>query len=282
MTGNDDTAASDVTVIIPIWDDYVTFLPEAVTSVAEQLGIRSEVIVVDNQSRVAVPHPPGVRVLRAHKRTTVGAVRNLAIPLVTTKYVMFWDADDRLLPGTLAVLHTLLDSDPDAVAAACTMHGWDANSDRRVAWTFPGRWAFRLADHRALFAVAGMLVILFPTTGATLMRTRAVQETQGFADADYCEDWLLAATLALRGRILLTRHVGRLYRVHDTSLTARAGGDPWCYETVARKVRHALRHDPAAPLWLPALAPLIAVYHRRQLRRTRAGSGLPPTQLPAE
>ncbi len=51
-----------VSVVIPVWDGYVAWLPEAVESVVAQ-AVAREVIVVDNASLEPLPELAGTRVV---------------------------------------------------------------------------------------------------------------------------------------------------------------------------------------------------------------------------
>ena len=44
----------EVTVVIPVWDDYVSFLPDAIESVRRD-SADARVVVVDNASRERLP-----------------------------------------------------------------------------------------------------------------------------------------------------------------------------------------------------------------------------------
>src|SRR5688572_8864486 len=108
-------AEGPVTVVIAVWDDYVRFLTEAVASVVGQ-GSPCEVVLVDNASDVALPILAGVAVVRAPERLSIGAARNLGLSAVKTPLVVFLDADDVLLPGSLAMLTEGLRNDHEATA----------------------------------------------------------------------------------------------------------------------------------------------------------------------
>src|SRR4051794_40052477 len=91
----DDTremgGGSDVqtTVLIPVWDDYVKWLEQAVVSLTAQ-DVATRIVVVDNASEVNLPVLPGVAVVTSPRRLTVGAARNLGLGQVTTPYVVVW------------------------------------------------------------------------------------------------------------------------------------------------------------------------------------------------
>ena len=47
-----------------------------------------------------------------------GAARNLALNTIPTPFVVFWDADDVMLPGTLSAMRRRLEGTANAVAVA--------------------------------------------------------------------------------------------------------------------------------------------------------------------
>lgn len=243
----------DVSVVVPAWGDYAgRRLDEALASLREQ-DLASCLIVVDNASDPPLGPLPGAQVIRSETRMSVGAARNLGLQSVATPYVVFWDADDLMLPGTLRFLHETIEAHPDAVlVAASIMEG-----DPPVPHRWPRRWAYAFATRRRLFAFTHAVWSLFPSTGSAIMRTQAVRES-GYTDANIGEDWVLGVSLAFRGRVLLEARPGRLYRRHAGSL--------WETQRSARQllrnaaaVRRRLRSDPEVPRMYVVLLPLIAV-----------------------
>jgi hypothetical protein len=246
-------AGGDVTVVIPAWDDYAEkYLHAAVDSVADQ-SPRPRILVIDNASREPIP-PTGDQVVRTEERLTVGGARNLGLHHVNTEYVVFWDADDRMLPGTLQSLHDALAADGGVVASATrlvhedgTLHHWPRLAVRRLA---PFRHAFAL-----LQAVSS----LFPTTGSVMMRTEAFRAAGGFPPIDAGDDWVAGMSLALRGRVAILPMAGCVYRRHGGSVSAG-----WTARTRlgnARSVRDRWRREPALPAPVRLAAPLLAPAH---------------------
>ena len=109
-----------VAVVIPVWDDYVRWLPEAVASVREQ-DLPADIIVVDNASTTPVPALEGVAVVRTPRRLSAGAARNLGLAEVESEYVTFLDADDLLPEGTLRHLSSELSAHPEAAVAVSSI-----------------------------------------------------------------------------------------------------------------------------------------------------------------
>ena len=92
-----------VSVVIPCYEQ-ARFLSEAIESVLAQTYPHFEVVVVDdgsadNASEVAARYP-GVRCVRQENRGLAEA-RNTGIRRTNGSFMVFLDADDRLLPDAL-------------------------------------------------------------------------------------------------------------------------------------------------------------------------------------
>jgi glycosyltransferase involved in cell wall biosynthesis len=109
-----------VSVVIPCFNQG-HYLGEAIESVLAQTHPELELIVVDdgsadNSYEVAARYP-GVRRLR-QRNSGVAVARNRGLAESRGAYVVFLDADDRLLPNALAVGVSELLSNPQAAFAA--------------------------------------------------------------------------------------------------------------------------------------------------------------------
>jgi hypothetical protein len=115
----------------------------------------------------------------------------------------------------------------------------------------------------------------FTTTGPALMRTDAVVDAGGFAeDITFFEDWALSCSLTVRGRIQMIREIGRLYRVHDESLSLGHLGHP-DQDQWLLGLRRRARRDPRTPLWLKLTLPAVYLHHLwRANRRKRSSAGI--------
>jgi glycosyltransferase involved in cell wall biosynthesis len=247
----------DITVVIPVWDEYTRWLPDAVASIREQ-EVPVTLVVVDNSSRVELPPlegPGAIRVVRSEGRLSLGAARNLGLGRVTTPFVLFWDADDRMLPGTLRWLREALHADPRLGVVA----GSILESEKGPRHRWPRPWTYGLAGHQTLFALANSVWALYPTVGATLMRTELAREAGGFADREGDEDAFLGISLAFRARIRLDRRPGRVYRRHGRALLVAGPFTTRQLFAKARLSRELLRRDPAVPRWVKAALPAIAL-----------------------
>ncbi|MTD43088.1 glycosyltransferase [Conexibacter sp. W3-3-2] len=260
----------DVSLVIPAWGTHVTYLPPAIESLLEQEGPRTEIIVVDNASDVPVPPlPPQVRVIRTPQRLPVGGARNAGLDAAIAPAIMFWDADDVMLPGTLRRLCEVLDGDPRVVAVTMDSVRWTPETGPGERWPWPRSVMYALCRRPRLFAIIAQVYCPFTTTGPALMRTAEVRDAGGFAsDIAFFEDWALASSLTVRGRIVMLREIARWYRIHDESLTLGHLGHPDEHLWLAGLRRRA-RTDHRRPRWLKAMLPLFRVHHEMRIRRGR-------------
>jgi glycosyltransferase involved in cell wall biosynthesis len=111
----DLTARATVSVVIPCYRQ-AHFLHEAIESVLAQTD-PVEIIVVDdgspdNTAEVAARYP-GVRCVRQENRG-LGGARNAGFRVSEGEYVLFLDADDRLLPDAVAAHLTCFAEHPEA------------------------------------------------------------------------------------------------------------------------------------------------------------------------
>lgn len=262
---------ADVTVVVPAWGTHVAYVPEALGSLREQSGPKVEAVVVDNASDPPIEGMPSdVRIVRSPQRLPVGHARNFGLREARSEYVMFWDADDRMLPGAVARMWSVLEAEPGVVCVTMDSVRWTPESGPGEPWPWPRPVMYPLARFRRLFALVAMLYNPFTTTGPALMRTEVVREAGGFSeDIAFFEDWALSGALAVRGRIVMLRETARLYRVHGDSLSlghldsTEQGG--WL-----RGMRARVRRDPRVPTWMKALLPLVRVHHFWRERRRKS------------
>src|SRR5437764_1426066 len=195
---------SAVTVVIPVWDRYVGYLTEAVESVRRNAP-QAPIVVVDNASSAPVPELERCEVLRLQRRVSEGAARNLGLDRVTTEYVVFLDADDMLMDGTLAPLYERIAADPGLAVSATSILDSETGKRHRN----PRRFVLRLVRLPRAFAIANSTWSLLPIQGCAILRTDQVREAGGYADADVGEDWDLAVSVTWRGRVEISERIGR-------------------------------------------------------------------------
>ena len=123
LRGGQGAVAALVSVVIPCYNQ-AHFLGEAIESVMAQSHPRFEVIVVDdgstdNTAKVAKRYP-GVRCVRQNNQG-LAAARNSGIRESKGSYIVFLDADDRLLPEALEAGLECFEAHPECafVAGRC-------------------------------------------------------------------------------------------------------------------------------------------------------------------
>lgn len=229
---------------------------QALASIAAQ-DPTVAVVVVDNASRVPLPdlsEIPGVSVVRTVRPVSLGAARNLGLERVETEFVMFADADDLILAGTVAKLQLALESDPDMVA--CAMAFVDAQTGERHRWPRP--WISRLVRHPRLLAWVNAAWAVYPITGPVLIRAAAARRVGGHADIDNGDARCLGAALLFAGRVGWMEAPGCVYHQRAGSNLDRFSGSAALLQS-AGSVRERLRGDFGGPAWLPAVLPVLAL-----------------------
>jgi GT2 family glycosyltransferase len=216
-------ATPDVSLVLPVYN-YEQYVGDTLGSIVESVGVRPEVIVVDDHStdgsRAIVESfvdthpelPAKLIVLSANQG--LSAVRNLALEHVRAPYVFFIDADNQVYPRALAKLKHALDSSDAAFAYGIIECFGD---DERLVSTFP--WDVdRLVYGNYIDAMV-------------MLRTSVLREVGGFSLVmqnqhggweDY-EMWLRLADRGARG-VLVPEIVAR-YRVHGASMVGTVNLD---------------------------------------------------------
>jgi glycosyltransferase involved in cell wall biosynthesis len=241
-----------VTVVIPVWGArYVAALERAIASVRAQ-DADVPIIVADNASDPTVPGISGTSVIRSPRRLSVGETRNLGLEWVETEYVVILDADDELTPGALASLRAGIDTDPRIAVYAMSLVDAETGGRHRT----PRPFVPALTRARRLFALATATWSLYPIHGSAIMRTSWVRDAGGYIDRSG-EDWVLAVSLAFRGRVVIDPRPGVIYHAHPESLLRRSRGAADLLAK-AKRVRTRLATDPAVPRWVRLVLPLVA------------------------
>jgi Glycosyl transferase family 2 len=205
--------ADAVTVVIPCFRQ-AHFLPEAIESVLAQDHGAIEIVVVDdgspdNVGEVAARYP-GVKCLR-RPNGGLAAARNAGLEKANGDFLLFLDADDRLLPEAISLGLEALRPDPEAMMAAGT-------------WQLIGEAGEPLpADppQQPPEAFPALLESCFISTpAAVLYRRELFREIGGFdpevsASADYDLYLRTAARLPVR----LHPYTVAEYRRHGANMT---------------------------------------------------------------
>jgi hypothetical protein len=205
--------AEAVTVVIPCFRQ-AHFLPEAIESVLAQDHGAVEIVVVDdgspdNVGEVATRFP-GVKYLR-QANGGLAAARNAGLDEADGEFLVFLDADDRLLPEAISRGLEELRADPEAMMAAGT-------------WLLIGEEGEPLpADppRQPPEAFPALLESCFISTpAAVLYRRELFRQIGGFdpgvsASADYD----LYLRTAARFPVRLHPHAVAEYRRHGANMT---------------------------------------------------------------
>ncbi len=203
------SADSVVSVVIPCFNQ-ARFLTESLASVTTQDHSCREVIVVDDGSTdgtgAVASRFEGVRCLRQENQGTA-AGRNRGFRESRGAYVVFLDADDRLLPDALSVGVNALDRNPDCgfVYGHIRLIGSDP-SDCRC----PPQAAVSEAHYRELLTRNYIW-----TPGAAMYRRVVVDAVGGFdARAGGSADFDLNLRIARRWAVHCHGQVVLNYREH--------------------------------------------------------------------
>jgi glycosyltransferase involved in cell wall biosynthesis len=190
-----------VAVLVPCHGEG-PLIAEAVHSVAEQEPV--ELVVVDDASADTTTlatlgelEAEGVRVIRLEQNAGVAEARTIALRETHAPYVFPLDADDLLVPGSLAAMADRLDADPGASACYGDYEEFGVQAGVR---SVPAE----IDPYRVAFS---------NEWGAPLLRRSVLEEIGGWLpesergrDFPY-EDWHVWMSLAERGARGI--HMGR-------------------------------------------------------------------------
>src|SRR3954447_12846171 len=206
-----------VSIIIPCFNAAAT-IGEAVASALAERGPGSEILVVDDGSTdgslaVARGFEPGVRVVTGPNRG-VSAARNRGIAETTGEWLVFLDADDLLLPETLA-RRSATAAMTDADVIVCDWQDLVENGPASVDGPV------RSVDLEALAANPEIACAthFWATCAALMYRRSLVAKIGGFRlDLPVIQDARFLFDAAWHGaRFARSAHLGARYRVRPDS-----------------------------------------------------------------
>jgi glycosyltransferase involved in cell wall biosynthesis len=203
-----------VSVVIPT-HNHAHFLGEAIASALDQPEVRTEIIVVDDGSEddpaAVVRRYPGVRLLR-QPNSGLAAARNTGWRHANGEFVVFLDADDRLLPNALRTnLQTL------AASPRCGfVYGGYAFIDAAGKLLRRAGFAEVGPDPYASFLRGNVIGM-----HATVMYRRNVLEDSGGFDPSLhaCEDYDLYLRISRTHPVSFSRDTIAEYRLHETNMS---------------------------------------------------------------
>jgi len=227
------------------------FIGAAIDSVLAQQGVDVELVVVDDGSTddtatVAARYEGrGVRVQRNTERRGIGYCHNRAIELTTAPLIAHVDADDVILPGSLAKLASAVLADDRIGQSYCDFYPVDEAGGASPAsieqWrAFFERYRSQTIDYGRELVVHGMVVSCLRT-----YRRCVFEKVGGF---DETLPWAVDYEMALRTaeHFAFARVPEMLYerRLHSASVTQRLQSKRWRYWRMRRMlVRRRLREQ---------------------------------------
>lgn len=203
-----------VSVIIPCYNQ-ANFLREAIESVLAQTYRYYEIIVIDdgspdNTAEVANQYQ-GVRYIRQKNQGLSGA-RNTGIRESQGKYLVFLDADDRLLPGALQAGINCLHVHPEC--AFVSGHHRYIKADGSLLNEYPPE---PIDDDHYM----ALLKRNYIGMHATVMYQRYIFEQVGLFNTSLksCEDYEMYLRIAQKFPVYRHEQMVAEYRWHDANMT---------------------------------------------------------------
>jgi glycosyltransferase involved in cell wall biosynthesis len=210
----EDAGLRPVSVVITTYN-HARFLAEAIESALRQTVIPAEVIVVDDGSTDDpggfVRLYPGVRLIRQPNQG-LAAARNTGWRAACGHYVVFLDADDRLMPEALASNLRLFAKKPDCAFVYGSFHRIDAGGRllNSAESQLVGEDAYE----------SFLKTNLVSMHAAVMYRRDRLEEVGGFdARLRCCEDHELYLRLARRYRVAAGVERIAEYRHHDSNMS---------------------------------------------------------------
>lgn len=203
-----------VSIIIPCYNQ-APFLGEALESACGQTYPRLEILVVDDGSTDETPEVvrrlPSVRYIRESNQG-LSAARNTGLAYSTGRYLVFLDADDRLVPHAVEVGLAALAAHPEC---ACVAGHYRLISAEGALLR---QWPRAPVDDDAYAALLRRNHI---GMHATVLYRRAIFEEVGGFDRSVraCEDYDLLLRIARRYPIYCHDTVVAEYRQHEANMS---------------------------------------------------------------
>jgi hypothetical protein len=170
-----------VTVVMPVADIHVKYLPDALRSLTNQT-IQAHKIIVANDTGKPLRINAGVKVVNTKGHQGAAIARNLAIEQVDTPFVFFLDADDMAVDVAIESLLRAY-ANPDYTANYLYGDSFHDN-DYYPAYPYDRKFLLRSNIH----------------TVTALVPTESIRSIGGFDEViQGWEDWLLYIQLGVNG-----------------------------------------------------------------------------------
>jgi glycosyltransferase involved in cell wall biosynthesis len=205
---------ASVTVVIPAYNS-ASFLEETLQSALDQSDPPESIIVVDDEStddsfavaqEMAAKHP-SIQVVR-RKNGGACAARNTGLAMARTEFVLFLDADDRLLPRAIEHHLAVMGQHSEAVMIFGSNHVISADGARLRENVVPEQ-DVTLED---------LAMTVTPCASQCLYRRSAVQQVDGMNET-LSDSLDLNMRLARLGKIISYPEFVMEYRKHPDQLT---------------------------------------------------------------
>jgi glycosyltransferase involved in cell wall biosynthesis len=228
-----------VSIVIPTYN-HAHFLGEAIESALAQGSVATEIIVVDDGSTddpaAVVSRYPGVRLIR-QKNAGLAAARNTGWRAASGAFVVFLDADDRLLPGAVEANLLLHSANPGCafVYGRYRLISADGTVRKEPLLVPIGQ------DPFAGF-LRGNAVGMH---GTVMYRRECLEDSGGFDPALLaCEDYDLYLRLSRTHKVACSPELIADYRMHGRNMSRRYPFMlDWALATLRRQ-RRAARGNP--------------------------------------
>ena len=216
-----------VDIIIPAFNAQ-KYLSSTIVSAIQQAVVR-EIVVVDDGSSddtfgIAKSFKPGVKAITG-PNSGVSMARNRGIAESTGEWLIFLDADDQLLPGTVEKRLEAAAQNPLADVVVC---GWQELIDTGGG-TANGN--VRAIDRAAMEEDAEVATAahVWAPPAALMYRRALVERIGGFRrDLPVIQDARFLFDAAYHGaHFAFSDHVGTLYRIQPGSLSRRSPAQFW-------------------------------------------------------
>ena len=188
---------------------------------------------VDKVERFFAAHPRQYELVRFEKNQGICHARHFAERHATTRYMMFLDADDVLLPNAIEKMYAKISSDADLMAVGCYLDYVDEKGKKIGGGLYLGD-----TDKEAFYKRAEACKLIFMQPTAIYDREMALS-VGGYDDAsavikdepmirwqDYCEDldlWTRMSDLYQDGKaIIVLPEVLCHYRKLTTGMSANS------------------------------------------------------------
>ncbi|MEZ5859150.1 MAG: glycosyltransferase family A protein [Geminicoccaceae bacterium] len=212
--------SAPVAIVIPCYR-HAHFVAEAVRSSLDQDPPPAEIVVVDDGSPdevaaavATVGEQPTVRLLR-RPNGGLSAARNTGLIATQSKFVVFLDADDRLLPGALSAGLKCHDAHPGAAFV------WGGFRNMDIAGRPFGR-PYRRCPGRVPYRDL-LLGNIIGMHGAVMYSRERLFAADGFDESlPTVEDWEVYLRLARNHLVARHQCVVAEYRRHSHGISANA------------------------------------------------------------